>query len=420
MSLFMLALVLLQSTAENEWPMYGQNPGQTRSLSCSLSEDLEIKWTFELPDDPSYGYEWLIPPVIANNRVYFADITHIFCLDADTGKIISAWDHSFYPDSYIAVQDPHVYIGSRCLDMQTGDVIWETDLGIFNSMPLLYEGNIYISSLRGVDSISGLLTPNVGYNVNTINCLDGETGEIIWDLTYPVETGAWDTRIFSHVFTPPVIDDGKLYYGLTKSYDLGRSIHCLDAATGEEIWRKEIGETESGFLESMGPHLTVGGGNLFCIIDDSVFCLDGKTGKVKWEFPLPERTSGKTPMASDESALFLREIDAVIAVNIKDGTFLWKTSVPGRDTDLAFSDGKVVVGSNDHHVYVLNGKNGEIMTKYDLGEIVHDPVIASGRIYITSKRTLYVLGKKDHNFIVYASLMIFTIIFIAYLTKKHL
>jgi outer membrane protein assembly factor BamB len=173
-----------------------------------------------------------------------------------------------------------------------------------------------------------------------------------------VKVGAWDTRIFSHVFTPPVIDDGKLYYGLTISHELGRSINCLDAATGEEIWKKEIGETESGFLKSMGPNITVRGGNLFCIISDSVFCLDGKTGKVKWEYPLPEWAGGKAPMALHGSTLFLREINTVIALNTEDGTWLWETPVPGMDTMPAFSDGKVVVGSNDYHIYILDGITG--------------------------------------------------------------
>jgi outer membrane protein assembly factor BamB len=142
----MLALVLLQSTAENEWPMYGQNPGQTRSLSCPLSDDLEIKWTYEFPDDPSYGHEWSIPPVIANERVYFADRTHIFCLNANAGEVLSTWDHSFFPDFYITIHDPHVYIGGRCLDIQTGDIIWETDLGILSSMTIFYEETMYIPS----------------------------------------------------------------------------------------------------------------------------------------------------------------------------------------------------------------------------------------------------------------------------------
>ena len=419
MSLFLLVLVLLQSTAENEWPMYGQNPGQTRSLSCPLPDDLEIKWTYEFPDDPAYGHEWLIPPVIANKRVYFADRTHIFCLDADTGEVLSTWDHSFYPQVHITIHDPYIYIGGRCLDIQTGDIIWETDLGILHSMPIYYEGTIYIPSLRGVDSISELLAPLVGHNMNAINCLDGNTGEIIWDLTYPVEVGAWDTRIFSHVFTLLGIDDGKLYYGLTTSYELGRSIHCLDAETGKEIWRKEIGETKSGFLKIMGPNITVGGGNLFCIISDSVFCLNGKTGTVKWEYSLPEKAGGKAPMALHGSTLFLREINTVIALNTEDGTFLWKTPVPGMDTKPAFSDGKVVVGSDDHRVYVLDGKSGEIITTYDCGERVYDPVIASGKIFVTSKRTLYVLGEKNYNFAIYLSLVIFTFLVLGYVAKKY-
>jgi hypothetical protein len=65
------------------------------------------------------------------------------------------------------------------------------------------------------------------------------------------------------------------------------------------------------------------------------------------------------------------------------------------------------------------GITGEVINKYDCGERVYDPVIASGKIFVTSKRTLYVLGEKNYNFVVYAFLMIFVIIFIGYLAKKY-
>jgi outer membrane protein assembly factor BamB len=51
----------------------------------------------------------------------------------------------------------------------------------------------------------------------------------------------------------PIVKDGLLYVG-----DLGGTVHCLDAATGAEVWKHETNEAIWGCLLLAGDRLYVG------------------------------------------------------------------------------------------------------------------------------------------------------------------
>ena len=51
----------------------------------------------------------------------------------------------------------------------------------------------------------------------------------------------------------PIVKDGLLYVG-----DLGRTVHCLDVATGAHVWKHETNEAIWGSLLLAGDRLYVG------------------------------------------------------------------------------------------------------------------------------------------------------------------
>jgi len=63
----------------------------------------------------------------------------------------------------------------------------------------------------------------------------------------------WTSRDVGRVVGTPIVKDGLLYVG-----DLGGTIHCLDAATGAEIWKHETNEPIWGSLLLAGDRLYVG------------------------------------------------------------------------------------------------------------------------------------------------------------------
>ena len=63
----------------------------------------------------------------------------------------------------------------------------------------------------------------------------------------------WTSREVGRVVGTPIVKDGLLYVG-----DLGGVIHCLDAATGAELWRHETNDPIWGCLMAAGDRLYVG------------------------------------------------------------------------------------------------------------------------------------------------------------------
>jgi outer membrane protein assembly factor BamB len=63
----------------------------------------------------------------------------------------------------------------------------------------------------------------------------------------------WTSREVGRVVGTPIVKDGLLYVG-----DLGGAIHCLDAATGEHLWKHETNDAIWGCLQLVGDRLYVG------------------------------------------------------------------------------------------------------------------------------------------------------------------
>ena len=63
----------------------------------------------------------------------------------------------------------------------------------------------------------------------------------------------WTSRDVSRVVGTPIVKDGLLYVG-----DVGGTIHCLDAATGVQLWKHETNEAIWGCLLLAGDRLYVG------------------------------------------------------------------------------------------------------------------------------------------------------------------
>jgi outer membrane protein assembly factor BamB len=63
----------------------------------------------------------------------------------------------------------------------------------------------------------------------------------------------WTSREVSRVVGTPIVKDGLLYVG-----DVGGTIHCLDAATGAQLWKHETNDAIWGCLLLAGDRLYVG------------------------------------------------------------------------------------------------------------------------------------------------------------------
>lgn len=90
-----------------------------------------------------------------------------------------------------------------------------TDKG--NSAPAVANGRLYIVDHLGKEDV--------------VRAIDAETGKDLWHFNYP------DAEANKHGFTvsTPLALDGKIYISSRKG-----KIHCLNAATGEKVWGRDL------------------------------------------------------------------------------------------------------------------------------------------------------------------------------------
>src|SRR5262245_264903 len=101
-STVVLAAIAAQlSIAQNDWPVYGRDPGAQRysplkQINASNVSQLIQAWTFETkPPSASKGAQQSkTTPLMANNVVYFATpYQSLVAVEPETGKRIWTFDH---------------------------------------------------------------------------------------------------------------------------------------------------------------------------------------------------------------------------------------------------------------------------------------------------------------------------------------
>jgi outer membrane protein assembly factor BamB len=147
-------------------------------------------------------------PTVYDGKVYFGSGDYmVYCLNADNGVRIWAYETEFWVDSTPAIYDEKIYIGSfdhnvYCLDSSNGDEIWIYKTGgMVDSSPAVSDGKVYFGSQDG-----------------KVYCLDASNSNEIWSYS----TG-------DSVRSSPAIADGKLFIG-----SMDYTVYCF----GDEIINK--------------------------------------------------------------------------------------------------------------------------------------------------------------------------------------
>ena len=168
----------------------------------------------------------------------------------------------------------------------TGPVlVWEVAKGKGYASPAVVDGRVYLFHRVG--------------KVETLDCLDAQTGRRFWSFGYPVEYK--DRYGFSDgPRAGPVVDGDRVYlFGVTAV------MHCLDKNTGEVLWKKhlrELYEVPQGFFGS-GPCPLVWKNLLVHNVGGKkepggvcVAAFDKLTGEEKWTLPYVWGASYASPV----------------------------------------------------------------------------------------------------------------------------
>lgn len=276
-------------------------------------------------------------PTVANGRVYVTDrvaepeeVERVLCFEEATGTPI--WEHAYpcsykgvsYPDgprASVTISDGRAYsLGTfghlRCLDAETGVVLWKKDPGSdyeigmpiwgITSSPLI-EADLVIVQLGGrpdacivgLDRQTGeerwrALSDDASYSAPIIVEREGNRVLICWTGEHVVGLNPVDGAVhWKHELPPakmvinvptPVIDGNRMF--LSGFYD-GSYLFNLgdDGLSAELVWaRRGRSELKTDALHAMISNPLIQGAYIYGFDSYGEFrCLDMKTGDRVWE-----------------------------------------------------------------------------------------------------------------------------------------
>jgi len=434
-----------------DWPMFGQNPQNTRYQEGNGPDEEELHWYSIIEN-----FRNVINPVIRDGTLYtsFVGSDDLFvCNDVtispsegeyeiDFEKIADVCDKELF--SSFAVTDNYLILATGeisedgiensvyCLDINDNyNQVWEFPSGgnkidmCFYASPIIYEDKVFITSWSGDPDLQQSNENNKVFALSLAN------GAKIWEFDLP-----------AHSFSTPAVYNDMVFVGCKGSTLFpSDNFFVLDAngngdQTTDVIWNKTLG--------SIGRSSPV-------IYDDKVYVVNEDkdirfsrtkvtameifNGTIVWDKYISRRISIKldftdphiattladTTPAINDNVLYVTSPEGyIIALWAQNGTELWSSDniyrkslfsedfpdpiLPIRSTDIlvsspAYADNKIYVGTPIGDFYVLDVSDGsadrifETIRKYEDHAIVTSPIISNGLVFFGDENgKIYSIG----------------------------
>jgi polyvinyl alcohol dehydrogenase (cytochrome) len=316
----------LAINASAEWRMYQRDPAHTAfavasKINTSNVSNLNQSWSFAT-GGPVAG-----TPVVADGMVY-----------------VGSYDGNMY-----------------ALRESDGSEVWRFATELVTDA---------CGRTWGIDSTAALSNGRLFFGNGACNlyAVDAATGRQIWRTTLA------DTNQGAHLFSSPLVHDGKIYMGVSAHCNppcVRGSVVCVDASDGKVLWT-----TYTAPLDSTGAGVWAS------------FAVDPNRNLVYV-------TTGNFCEGTDTHG------DSILAFNAQTGAIVWTYKNVARDDDtlnLDFGASPVLydaggfqmlaAGSQDGHCYAMNRATGELMwdtrvtdAKGD-GGIISSPAAAYGKVFM--------------------------------------
>lgn len=343
-------------------------------------------------------------PTLYDDKLYLLTINpddffgRLQCLNAADGSEI--WNHttgyidfSLYTAPAIAEgkvfftsidanETTGIYCKISCLDLTTGQLLWDTNMSEMNfgyalSSPVITNNKAYVISADtdGVDDFWCVLT-----------CFDTTNGSILWNYTMK-EEGNEELS-----FSSPAVAYGNVYFALVGSGWTYGKVLCLNGENGTVQWVHKSNDafTASSPIISDGK-VFIGGVNL-TLFEGKLYCFDALSGTLRYDVFVDNGFIDSTPAIADETIYVVSQTgiacafkDAFTVGEIKGGLLGIKTeivNVEGYDLEDIHYRMSVVGG-------LLNRINSTMNSTIALLEaqtsdtIKISPIIGFGNVQIT-------------------------------------
>lgn len=360
------------------------------------------------------------PTVYNNNLLFGANDGVIYCLNRMTGEKRWAYDThksemgAFRHFSVPYAADGKMFIGSAdkkvyCLDIASGKLLFEFSADDWvRSAPVFKDDRYFFATLKGTlyglefqgSKVKLLFKKSLGHHavladlamqdeLIVINdsdlwsyCVDTK-GSNVWKISLIDSFMKDGSRIFidqiaggAYYQSKPTAANDTVYFGTPM-----RFVYAVDAQTGEEKWKYELGASISG-----AP--TLGEGKIYIGQqggEDEFYCLDAETGKKVWDTNLDWVWGSAT---YSDGMVYVPGIDGYAwALDAASGHVVWKypfamsvCSEPAVEGDI------VIFGCWDNYLKAFDKKTGELRWQYNgAGTDSGVAIMKNGRIYVKNK-----------------------------------
>lgn len=203
----------------------------------------------------------------------------------------------------------------------------------------------------------------------------------------------------------PVVADGRVFVGEGFHIDQGCHLFCLDAKTGELLWKFQTNSHTESTACVAGDRVVFGAG------DDGIYCLEAKTGAKVWQYPgtddkrqglhvdsSPVVEGDRVYISSGNSNKFQNY--RVVCLELSSGKKVWECDaldLPAWGTP-AVAQGRVFVGLSNGRLnqsnpnprgamLCLDARDGRRLWRFDaVTDGIHtQPVVDSYQVYFGAR-----------------------------------
>jgi outer membrane protein assembly factor BamB len=355
--LIVLICLLCSSITEDarHWPMFQHDPQHSGYSPSRIPESLRQLWVNEQFGEP------ILRNLVTSGGILFASgYSSGYMIDIDTGAMIQQCSEIRAGFMVPAIENNKMYINAHswvyCLDVDTEKMLWYHYVKYldFLSYPIVVDGHVFIGGGQPIEDIprnseSTELLDRARRYARRVMCLDAETGEVIW-------------KFFADGRTEysPAYFDGKIYVN-TSQY-----VYCLGAETGELVWKNMMEWTGSSSL-------SLDAKRIFIRAREGLICLDIETGETLWTFR-SESTLFRTPSVA-YNKVFVSADDMLYCLSAETGEVIWELRTESHvTTPLVVADKRAAFGTASGNLYVVHAESGEVSDSCDLAYGTEDYV----------------------------------------------
>ena len=265
---------------------------------------------------------------------------------------------------------------------------WTTEVGAGDATPALVGDKLYVFTRQGDDEVT--------------LCLNAADGSPQWQNRYAAQAVTGPAVRHAGPRSSPAVAEGKVV-----TLGVGGVLSCLDAATGELVWRKDpFPKVVPQFYTASSPMIADGmavaqlggeGGG-------AVIAIDLNSGEQQWQWAEegPEYASPVLMTADGTKQLVTLTDKSVVGIRLADGKLLWRLPFPperrayNSATPIAAGQTVIYTGAKRGTTAVKvtiqgdSGTTSELWSNPELAPQFNTPVLVDGLLFgLTDRGNLY-------------------------------